>query len=98
MHRETAVAHRQPPHFEPDPDIADLEHIGAAVVFDRVALYRIDSRAQASTSGRTRWTSSMSVVRGDLRIAGLSSIFGSFVPSVLIVQLIGLPSVIGSMR
>src|SRR5262245_20991151 len=38
MDRETAIAHRQPPHLEPEPDVAGLEDVGAAVVLDGVAL------------------------------------------------------------
>src|SRR5262249_61670766 len=38
--RETAIAHWQPPHFEPEPDVAGLEDMGAAVVLDGVALRR----------------------------------------------------------
>ena len=40
MDRETAIAHRQPPHFEPKADVASLEDMGAAVVLDGVALRR----------------------------------------------------------
>ena len=41
MDREAAITHRQPPHLEPEPDIAGFEDVRAAVVFDRIPLGRI---------------------------------------------------------
>ncbi len=61
-------------------------------------LVAYSSLAQASKSGRISRTSARSVAAAIFGQPARSSIFGSFVPRVLMVQPIGLPSAIGSIR
>ena len=94
--RQAAVSPRLPPHLKPKSDIPRLEDVRAAIVLDRIPL----GGKQLPGAGfhLRKYVPHLCHIggRGDLRIAGSFQHLWELRSSVLIVQPIGFPSVIGS--